>query len=156
MSDSSAVARRFVPRKLELAELVKVLVEEHAKMKEGIRKATAAAAGKDFEGVRTALREVDPVFRQHIADEEAQVLGLLIAKLGVKGAEAEIAVFRQHRPIYNLMEKVSELAKLSSAELAVSQSELEKLFEEHTAMEEERVFRKAVSLRSADPSSGET
>ncbi len=150
MPDSAAEGRRFVPRRMEVAELVQILVREHARMREGIRKARDAATSQDFEGVRRALKDVDPVFRQHIADEEAQVLGLLIAKLGAKGAEAEIAVFRQHRPIYNMMKKVSELAEMSSAELAANQSELEKLFEDHTAMEETRVFPKAVSLRSAD------
>jgi hemerythrin len=138
--------RRFAPRRMEVAKLVEVLVREHGVMREGIEKAKAAAAARDFEGVRRALEEVDPVFRQHVADEESQILRLLIGELGAKGAESEIAVFRQHRPIYNLMNRIRELAAESPAQLEGNQSELDKLFEEHTKSEESRVFPKAVSL----------
>jgi hypothetical protein len=137
-----------MPRRMEVARLVGVLVEEHARMREGMLRAKGAAAERDFGAVSRALKEVDPVFRQHIADEESQILGLLIAKLGVKGAEAEIAVFRQHRPIYGLMQRIGELAGLSSAELEARQSELERLFEEHTSLEESRVFPRALTLSS--------
>ncbi len=147
MTDPNQSAARFVPRRMEVDRLVAVLVEEHRVMREGLQKAKGAAASGDFDGVGRALREVGPVFRQHIADEEAQVLGLLIARLGVKGAEAEIVVFRQHRPIYELMKRVSELAAMSSTELESSRSELDRLFEEHTALEESQVFPRAVSLQ---------
>jgi len=129
-----------------VGKLIDVLVEEHALMRQGMEKAKAAAEARDFEGVRRALQEVDSVFKQHIADEEAQILGLLIGKLGVKGAESEIEVFRQHRPIYELMNKIGKLAGESSAQLEGSQSELDRLFEEHTNLEETRVFPKAVAL----------
>jgi hemerythrin-like domain-containing protein len=144
------VSARYAPRRVELAALVKILVSEHAVMKAGIERARDAAQAGDYEGVSRALKEVDPVFRQHIADEEATVLGLLIRTLGVKGAEAEILVFRQHRPIYQLMEKIADLARKSSAELRASQSELESLFEEHTMSEEQRVFPKALALQAAE------
>ena len=137
---------RYPPRRLALDVLVKKLVEEHSVMWNGIRKAREAAAKKDFEGVREELQRVDPVFRQHIADEEAQILGLLIRKKGVKGAAEEIEVFRQHRPIYNLMRLVQELASRSSAELEGSQEELERMFELHRKAEEEQVFPRALSL----------
>ena len=97
---------------------------------------------------------MEPVFRQHIADEEATILGLLIGTLGIKGAEAEILVFREHRPIYLLMEKVGELARKSAAELQGSQEELAALFEEHTRAEEERVFPKALGLNTGGARSG--
>jgi hypothetical protein len=132
-----------------LADLVRVLVDEHRTMKDGLRRAQDAAREGDFEAVGRALKELDPVFRQHIADEEATILGLLIKTLGVKGAEAEIIVFRQHRPIYQLMQKVGELAKKSPSQLHSSQSELESLFEEHTLAEEGRVFPRALGLSSA-------
>jgi hemerythrin-like domain-containing protein len=138
--------RRFAPRKMELSELVRTLVGEHALMREGIVKAKASAAARDYEAVRRALEEIDPVFKQHIADEEAQILGLLVAKLGVKRAQSDIAVFRQHRPIYNLMERISELAEQSSTELEMRQSELDELFEEHARLEETQVFPKATTL----------
>ena len=144
---------RYLPRKLELDALVRTLVDEHRVMKDGLRIARDSAGTGDYETASTALKRVDPVFRQHIADEEATVLGLLIRSLGVKGAEAEILVFRQHRPIYELMQKVAKLAELPPTELEKSQADLESLFEEHTLAEEEAVFPKALSLRSGRPRS---
>jgi hemerythrin-like domain-containing protein len=137
---------RYLPRKLEIPELIRVLVEEHVVMRNRMREAGEAAGRQDFEAVGAALRALDPVFKQHIADEEAQVLGLLTRSLGVKGAEAEILVFRQHRQIYELMKKVGELAALSSAELRDRQEELQSLFEEHARAEEMEVFPKTVAL----------
>jgi len=145
---------RYAPRRLGLDALIRALTDEHAVMKAGLQRAEEAAKAGDFEGVSRALREIDPVFRQHIADEEATVLGLLIKTLGVKGAESEILVFRQHRPIYRLMERVAELAKRSAVELRASQLELDALFDEHTRAEEELVFPKALRLRSGGPGGG--
>ena len=138
--------RRYPPRKLTLDALIATLIEEHVLMRGCIRRAREAAARKDFEKVREELQKVDPVFRQHIADEEAQILGVLIREVGVKGAEQEIRVFQQHRPIYILMKKASDLASKSTAGLEASQAELEDLFELHTKAEEERVFPRAGSL----------
>ena len=146
MVGDTSQAKRFAPRRMEVGKLIEVLVGEHALMRQGMGKAKAAAGARDFEGVRRALQEVDPVFRQHVADEEAQILGLLIEKLGVKGAESEIEVFRQHRPIYELMNKIAKFAEESSAQLEGSQAELDRLFEEHTNLEETNVFPKAIAL----------
>jgi hypothetical protein len=115
---------RFTPRIIDLAALIKVLVEEHAVMKDGLRRAKEAARRHDFDAMSRALKELDPVFRQHIADEEAQILRLLIGRFGVKGAADEIKVFQQHRPIYQLMKKVTELAAVPPAELQAEQAKL--------------------------------
>ncbi|MDG6902429.1 MAG: hypothetical protein JRM80_10800 [Nitrososphaerota archaeon] len=140
---------RYRPRPLPLGDLIEALVKEHLAMKEGLRRARDAAGRKSFDEAGAELRKVDPIFRQHIADEESQILGLLIRRLGVKGAADEIRVFQQHRPIYQLMKKVSELAALSSAELEGRQGELEELFELHTKAEEASVFPRAKGLSRA-------
>lgn len=137
--------QRYTPRKMELEALISVLIEEHEAMREGLRRAKAAADRRDFRAVIYELKELDPVFRQHIADEESQVLRLLIQELGVKEAEDDIKVFQQHRPIYRLMQMVSELASKSPSELEADQAELSAIFDEHTAAEEGRVFPKAIS-----------
>ena len=76
---------RYRPRKMKLEALVATLVGEHALMGEGLVRAREAASRNDYEAVRTELKKLDPVFRQHIADEESQILGLLIGKLGARG-----------------------------------------------------------------------
>ncbi len=137
---------RYAPRSMGLDALIRVLVEEHGVMRKGLERAREAAGRGDFDGVRAELRTVDPVFRQHIADEEATVLRLLIKQLGTKGAADEIRVFQQHRPMYQLMKKVSELASMSPAELRANQAELNSLFELHTKAEETKVFPRAAEL----------
>jgi len=131
------------PRKIELEALIRVLVEEHAKMKEGLGRVREATAEQDFSSASLELKELESVFRQHIADEEARVLRLLIDKLGVKGASEEIRVFQQHKPIYQLMQKVKDFAALSASELEANQARLAALLDDHTLAEEQRVFPKA-------------
>ena len=136
--------KRFLPRQMDFESMVRVLVEEHRVMEAGLARVEAAATRGDFHAVAAALEQVDPVFRQHIADEESQILRLLIGELGVKGAEAEIKVFQQHRPIYRLMQLVAELASKSASELADEQCRLNELFHKHTGLEERGVFPKAL------------
>ena len=101
--------KRFLPRQMDFESLIRVLAEEHRVMAAALARLEAAATEGDFDGIAETLGELDPVFRQHIADEESQILRLLIEEVGVKGAEAEIKVFQQHRPIYKLMQLISEL-----------------------------------------------
>lgn len=136
--------RRFQPRQMDFESLIRVLAEEHGVMEAGLARMKAAATKGDFRAVAAGLEELDPVFRQHIADEESQILRLLIGELGLKGAEAEIKVFQQHRPIHRLMQLVAELAPKSASELADDQRRLNELFLEHTSLEEKGVFPKAL------------
>jgi Hemerythrin HHE cation binding domain len=137
---------QFLPRKMDMEPLIRTLVEEHAAMKEGLRNAREAARRRDYGALAGTLRELDPLFRQHIVDEESTILRLLIGRLGVKGAEEEVRVFQQHRPIYRLMTKIAEFASMSAAELEAKQEELGDLFERHAAAEEGFVFPKATTL----------
>ncbi|MDG6901831.1 MAG: hypothetical protein JRM80_07710 [Nitrososphaerota archaeon] len=124
-----------------------MLVEEHVIMKDGLRRVKEATERRDFRSASLVLKELDMIFRQHIADEEFQILGLLIERLGVEGAAEEIKIFQQHRPIYQLMKRVTELAATPAIELEAVQAELTTLLDRHTAAEERQVFPKATSLR---------
>jgi hemerythrin-like domain-containing protein len=129
---------------MEFEELISVLVAEHAEMKKGLAQVKQAISNKDFASASRVLGELDRLFRQHIADEEAQVLRILLDAYGVDGSNEAIIVFRQHRPIYDLMKKIKKLAALPIEELASSEDVLRQLFEEHTLAEESRVFPKAI------------
>ena len=142
---------RYPPRPIELDALVSLLVKEHKEIEEGLSKIREAVQRGDFAKVSSTLKEIDPIFRQHIVDEESQIVRLLVGMLGVKGAEEEIRVFQQHRPIHRLMEAVSELASRSALELESEQSKLSSLFLEHTSLEESRVFPKALRLFESGP-----
>lgn len=132
-------------RRIGFEELISVLIAEHVKMKGNLKDVEAAVSKKDFDSASRILKGLDGLFKQHIADEEAQVLKLLIDAYGVRGAEDAIVVFRQHKPIYDLMERVKKLASLPADELAPSENELRRLFDEHALAEEARVFPKALS-----------
>jgi glutathione S-transferase len=138
--------RPFLPRKMELKSLIRTLVGEHTTMKDGLRAAREAAQKRDFGALAKTLAGLDPLFRQHIVDEESTILRLLIGVLGTKGAEEEIRVFQQHRPIYQLMRRIAEFASMSASELEANQEELRNLFDTHVAAEEKQIFPKAKSL----------
>lgn len=130
---------------MEFEELITILIAEHVEMKNGLSDLRIALSKDDFSSVTRILNELDRIFKQHITDEEAQVLRILIDAHGVKGADDAIKVFRQHRPIYTLMQKIGEFAALTPEELAARSGELNTLFEEHTGAEESRIFPKAIS-----------
>lgn len=132
-------------RRIEFESLISLLISEHAKMKSDLAEVEQAISKKDFSYAAKILHGLDILFRQHIADEEAQVLRLLIEAYGAKGAEDAIVVFRQHRPIHHIMEEVGKLASLSTEELASSEGRLRLLLEEHTRAEERDVFPRAIS-----------
>ena len=129
---------------MEFEELIRVLASEHVQMKSCLVQVEQAVAVREFDSASKALQDLDRIFRQHIADEEAVVLRVLIDVYGVDGASEEIQVFRQHRPIYTLMEKVKRLASLTAEELESNESGLRELLEKHTSAEENSVFPKAI------------
>ncbi|MDG6908841.1 MAG: hypothetical protein JRN05_01385 [Nitrososphaerota archaeon] len=137
------------PRKMDVEALLGTLVKEHGVMRGAIGRAKDAAARGDLHAVSAELRGIDPLFRQHVADEEAQILGLLVGELGRERAAEAIRIFQQHRPIYQLMLKVRELASRPSEGLRESEAELAELFELHARAEESAVFPRAASLGAA-------
>lgn len=133
-------------RKMELRELVDLLVCEHGQMYQGLEDLGLALAEGDFERAGRTLTSIEAVFKQHILDEEGTILRVLIDSLGVRGAQEAIEVFRQHRPIYALMKGLAEFSKLSVAELASKREALQRLLKEHTTSEEGRIFPMSLAL----------
>lgn len=129
-----------MPRKMELDELISVLITEHIQIKSGLEALRNKLAAKDFASAKDVLSEVKGVFSRHIADEEAQVLRILIDAYGVKGANEAIEVFRQHRPIHDLMETIEHFSDLSALELESKEVELRSLLDKHTKIEESRIY----------------
>ena len=140
-----AEGKRALSRKMEFDDLIAVLVAEHAKMKKGLTEIRESVARKDFASASRVLHGLDTLFRQHIADEEAQVLRILLEAYGVQGAEDAILIFRQHRPIYDLMEEVKKLSSLPVEVLANCEERLGMLLDAHTLAEESRLFPRAIS-----------
>jgi hypothetical protein len=135
------------PRRLPLGELVAVLVSEHAKIVGGLARARDDILAGDPVGARKELTEVVCTFKQHIADEEGQILSLLLDAYGKEGSEDAVRVFQQHRPIYALLRAVDAFSQLPTEKLSTSGAELARLLDDHTRAEEERVFPRALEAR---------
>ena len=128
---------------MPLDQLIRTLVAEHRTIKSGLSTVGNAVEAGDFELAKRTLSEVDSLFRQHIADEEGQILRLLLDSQGREASEDAIRVFRQHRPIYELMRSVSFLASLQPDDLSRNQDDLRQLLETHTLAEEGWIFPRA-------------
>ncbi len=137
------------PRKMRTDELIPLLVTEHSKMRSLIARIEGSLDKRDYEGSLEALKELDGLFKQHIADEEAQILSLLIQTYGVKGAQTAITIFRQHRPIYQLMQVVQEYARSSPTRLASDAPSLREALKTHADAEEALVFPEALTAARA-------
>ena len=138
-----------MPRQLPFADLISVLTSEHAEIQRKLAELKESTETNDFTRAAAILRDLDQLFRQHIADEEAQVLRILIEAYGVKGAESAIVVFRQHRPIYRLIQEVGKLASLPPEGLVMNETKLRALLIEHTQAEETHIFPNALSAFNA-------
>ncbi len=125
-------------RKLEFGELLSVLMEEHVEVKQRMKYLQNAQDKGDYEGMARISRELTEILRQHIIDEESRILRILIGAYGRLGAGKAISVFRQHRPIFKLLQDIS---MATAPELrAWLRSELEELLLGHCEVEEKKIF----------------
>ena len=124
---------------MELDELISVLIAEHVQIKDGLETLQYRLAAKDFTSAKNVLSEVRGIFVRHIADEESQILRILIDAYGVNGANEAIEVFRQHRPIYEVMKAIEHFSDLPAQELESKEAELRSLLDRHTKAEENRI-----------------
>ncbi len=126
------------PRSLEPQELVRILLEEHRMVKELlVRIHRLLAEGRERE-LAQAINEFKPYLDQHIIDEEATILKILLEAYGREEAESAIKVFQQHREIHQL---ITELTRAERPEDREEKRErLKKMLEDHFAAEESRIF----------------
>ncbi len=126
------------PRSLELPELIKILLEEHRSVRALLLKIHhLISEGRDKE-VAEALKDFKPYLDQHIIDEEATILKILLEAYGRQGAENAVKVFQQHREIHQL---ITELTRAESPEeLRDKRERLRQILDDHFAAEESGIF----------------
>jgi hypothetical protein len=78
------------PRRIEFEELISALIAEHVEIRKKLADIKQSVASREFPTAAMTLGDLDRLFRQHVADEEPQVLRLLIETYGVSGAEDAI------------------------------------------------------------------
>lgn len=128
------------PRKLELEELLKILVEEHGKVRSLLRRLNTHLQQDRYAEAAEELKEFKPYLDQHIIDEEATVLRVLIDSLGKKEAERAVKVFQEHRQIHQLISEMQSLATTEPERLAEMRNRLGEILEKHFRAEESDVF----------------
>lgn len=128
------------PRELELEELLKILVEEHGRVKSLFNKLNALLQEGRYVEAAEELDNFKPYLDQHIIDEEATVLKVLLDAYGRKGAERAIKVFQEHREIHQLISEMRSVASSSPERLAEKRDRLGVVLERHFRAEEEEVF----------------
>lgn len=128
------------PRKLELEELINMLVEEHGQVKSLLNKLNTLLHEEKYAEAAEELNGFKPYLDQHIIDEEATVLKALMDAYGREGAGRAIKVFQEHREIHQLISEMRSVASSSPERLAEKRDRLRTVLERHFRAEEEEVF----------------
>ncbi len=128
------------PRKLELGELLNMLVEEHRQVKSLLNRLNTLLQEERYAEVAEELNNFKPYLDQHIIDEEATVLKVLLDAYGREGAERAIKVFQEHKEIHQLISEMRSAALSSPEGLAEKRDRLRTVLERHFRAEEEEVF----------------
>jgi iron-sulfur cluster repair protein YtfE (RIC family) len=135
---------RLAPRPMDLTRLISTLIQEHGDVRRRMQDLGGTLMAGNSARAAELLEGLDWDLRQHIIDEEAQVLKHLIRVYGRDGAERDIKTMQQHRSIHRLMEDVGErLPAWSDADLSWY-VELDSLLREHFKQEETQVFPRAL------------
>ena len=138
---------KIAPRPLELDRLVSTLIAEHGQIRRQIDDIGATLKAGKLVRAGDLLDGLDRSLRQHIVDEEAQVLKRLISARGRDGADSDIKTMQQHRRIHRQIQAVQErLPSWSDPDVSVY-VELDRLVRDHLKKEEQEVFPRALGKR---------
>ncbi len=128
------------PRKLGLELLIDLLEGEHRKVESELRAVSGMIAARDPGGLGRLLQSLDEELLQHMLDEEASVLAVLIKVYGKERSAEAIKVFREHRRIREMMADMKRKFEADPAECMKSINELESFMLEHFKKEEVVIF----------------
>ncbi len=128
------------PRKLELEQLVTLLEEEHRKVESDLKAVAAMIAARDQDNLGSLLQSLDEKLLQHMLDEEASVLAILIKAYGRERSAEAIKVFREHVRIREMMTDLRKKFEGDPVKCMESRNELESFMIEHFKKEDVRIF----------------
>ncbi len=131
-------------RSLELKELISVLGQEHERTRQSLKELEAATSTRSYAKVAQLTHALWDDLRQHIIDEEARVLKVLIDAYGREGAKDAIATFREHRAVRQMTLDIENMATTTPAMIPPMQHKLQALLLAHFNAEEQRIFPWAV------------
>ncbi|MEM3832656.1 MAG: hemerythrin domain-containing protein [Thermoprotei archaeon] len=133
------------PRQYELEELISVLLKEHKMIMNDITELKNAINEKNHEKINEIFTRFDSYLNQHVIDEEARLLKILLDSYGRGGSKEAIKVFQQHLKIHQLINNIktlvnTSLESLNAEELNAKEIELNEMFKLHFEKEEKEIF----------------
>ncbi len=128
------------PRSLDLLDLLSLLVREHSDFRMNLKALRQALDGPDYMKAADLITRLKDELRQHIIDEEARILKVLIDAHGREGAQEAIKTFQEHRTIYRLVEELEKPASRIPQVLSSKIEDLAGLLETHIKAEEGHIF----------------
>ncbi len=134
------------PRDLPIRELIEKLKEEHQNLPAIIDDAIITYKTGNLSGAFPVIADVRETLSQHIIDEEATLLKLLIEKLGKEASEPYIKILQDHPKISKMVEKSVESTYTGWTETEGDLTQLKEALSEHHKQEEEVLYPKVLSL----------
>ncbi|MDW8092077.1 MAG: hemerythrin domain-containing protein [Nitrososphaerota archaeon] len=134
------------PRALDLEDLIEVLLKEHEEVRALLKRINALLQNGRYGELAEELNKFKPYLDQHVIDEEASVLKVLIDTYGREGADRFIRVFQEHREIHRLLQDMRRIAVETPERLAELKTEFSRVLERHFMAEESDVFPSALRV----------
>lgn len=128
------------PRELELEQLVNLLEREHRKVESDLKAVAAMIAARDKDNLGRLLQSLDEILLQHMLDEEASILAVLIKAYRRERSAEAIKVFREHVRISEMMTGLRKKFEGDPVKCMESRNELESFMLEHFKKEDVRIF----------------
>ncbi len=134
------------PRELPVNELIEKLKGEHANLPAIIDDAIITYKTGNLSGAFPVIADVRETLSQHIIDEEAVLLKLLLDKLGKEATEPYIKILQEHTKIMKLVEQSVESTYTGWTETENNLNTLKEELAGHHKQEEEVFYPKVISL----------
>jgi iron-sulfur cluster repair protein YtfE (RIC family) len=140
------------PRELPVNELIEKLKEEHTNLPVIIDDAIITYKTGNLSGAFPVIADVRETLSQHIIDEEAVLLKLLLDRLGKEASEPYIKILQEHTKIMKLVEQSVESTYTGWTETENNLNTLKEELAGHHKQEEEVFYPKVISLlRESSP-----
>ena len=134
------------PRELPVNELIEKLKEEHTNLPVIIDDAIITYKTGNLSGAFPVIADVRETLSQHIIDEEAVLLKLLLDRLGKEASEPYIKILQEHTKIMKLVEQSVESTYTGWTETENNLNTLKEELAGHHKQEEEVFYPKVISL----------
>ncbi len=134
------------PREFPVNELIEKLKGEHANLPAIIDDAIITYKTGNLSGAFPVIADVRETLSQHIIDEEAVLLKLLLDKLGKEASEPYIKILQEHPKIMKLVEQSVESTYTGWTETENNLNTLKEELAGHHKQEEEVFYPKVISL----------